>query len=269
MIKMNTLIIIALVLIFLGGIGAILLAIGQSISSSRGKTEIITTTKDENQNLKNEINNLKKDRQELSNELQSRDSLLQERNTEIINLSHKLEEKSQYIQDYLTGSNGYPFLDFSQLAGEPNGLFKVIPISKFPIYNLTITVFDYEMLSKKIKEDQLSGRPLLSQADFNTSRILDLRIDELSPPQSWIIDKKIKLSEAKYFVQLRARNAVTIEKIATKVFNQTLYFGFQIFTIDGKFIEERFSLGIPEEAKKILHQVLDSIPSILSFDLTG
>ena len=52
MTKMNVLTITALVLIFLGGVGAILLTIGQSISSSQDKKDIINTTKEENINLK-------------------------------------------------------------------------------------------------------------------------------------------------------------------------------------------------------------------------
>jgi hypothetical protein len=49
---MNGLTVAALGLIFLGGIGAILLVIGQAKSSQEDKLEIINTTKNENFYLK-------------------------------------------------------------------------------------------------------------------------------------------------------------------------------------------------------------------------
>ncbi|NLN25621.1 MAG: hypothetical protein GX163_08225, partial [Bacteroidetes bacterium] len=143
---MNTLTIIALILIFFGGIGAILLTIGQSISSSQDKSDIINTTKDENTNLKKDIEELKKERSQLSEALSQRDEVLQQRNDSIIELNNRLSEKSEYIQNYLTGSNGYPVVDVVNFA-TPNlnelfGMFKVRLVSKFPIYNLDVSIFD-------------------------------------------------------------------------------------------------------------------------------
>ena len=69
MTKMNTMTLIALCLIFLGGIGAILLTIGQSISSSKDKSEIIKSVKIENDALKNDIKEIKDERVKLGLEL--------------------------------------------------------------------------------------------------------------------------------------------------------------------------------------------------------
>ncbi|MNR59322.1 hypothetical protein D3C85_1805560 [compost metagenome] len=59
--QMNTLTIIALILIFLGGLGAILLTIGQSLSSADDKKDIMDTTKSENKILKDELSQIRKE----------------------------------------------------------------------------------------------------------------------------------------------------------------------------------------------------------------
>ena len=129
MTKMNTLTIIALILIFLGGIRAILLTIGQSISSSQDKSDIINTTKNENINLKKDIAELKKERNELSEALAKRDAALQEKNDTIIELNNKLSKKSEYIQNYLTGGSGYQVIEIEHFAtdnfNDISGLFSV------------------------------------------------------------------------------------------------------------------------------------------------
>lgn len=81
--KMNTITIAALILIFLGGVGAILLTIGQSISSGKDKDDIINTTKDENTELKKL--------------LKERDSNISKQNGEILELSKQLRQKSEQI----------------------------------------------------------------------------------------------------------------------------------------------------------------------------
>jgi predicted PurR-regulated permease PerM len=85
--QMNTISIIALILIFLGGVGAILLTIGQSISSTDDKTDIINTTKNENSALKKDLIEIKRERDSLNKTLALRDSNIQKQNKNIIDLS--------------------------------------------------------------------------------------------------------------------------------------------------------------------------------------
>lgn len=60
--KMNIISIIALVMIFLGGIGAILLTIGQSIDSAKTKQDLIDVKKGENIELKKQLVDIQRER---------------------------------------------------------------------------------------------------------------------------------------------------------------------------------------------------------------
>jgi hypothetical protein len=91
MFKMNTITIIALVLIFSGGIGAILLTIGQTVSSAKNKNEIINITKEENIKLKIDLAEIKEERNELSKALTKRDSAIEEKNDKIFRDLHPRE----------------------------------------------------------------------------------------------------------------------------------------------------------------------------------
>ncbi len=258
-------------MIFLGGIGAILLAIGQSISSSKDKSEIITTTKNENITLKMDIAELKRERNDLSEELAKRDAVLQEKNDTIIGLNHKLSDKSEYIQNYLTGGYGYPVIDIENFAtnnfNDLTGMFKVRLVSKFPIYNLDINVFDYDQLVNSFKKVPFTKNPIVSMADFNSAKIIVYKIDEMSPIQTRFLNKKIKLKEARYLIQLQARNNVYHQKIASIIHGTILYFGYQVFTLEGKLMEQGFGDNTSEEVKNLLIQKLNSIETKNNFDL--
>lgn len=115
---MNTLTIIALILILLGGIGAILLAVGQSKSSQADKSEIINTTQNENKDLKARLVEIKDERDKLSITLEARDKKSQEQNQNIESLSNKLVEKSEYIEKYVSGGNNYPYIEMNRVQSD-------------------------------------------------------------------------------------------------------------------------------------------------------
>jgi len=268
---MNTITIIALVLIFCGGIGAILLTIGQTVSSAKNKNEIINITKDENIKLKNDLAEIKEERNELSKALTKRDSALEEKNNKIIELNQQLVQKSEYIQNYLTGGKGYPVLFIESFAtnnySELKGLFKLSIVSKFPIYNLIINVYDYDLLINGLKTESFDKNPVLTMNNFKKSRILEYKIDELSPNQSTYFGNEIKLGEARYFIQIKARNDVFIEKVASIISETILSFGYQVYTLDGKLMEQGFGDNTSEDIRSKLIQKLNSIPLTTNFDM--
>lgn len=92
--KMNILTIVSYVLIFLGGMGAILLAYSQAIGSEKDKKEIIANTKEQNTRLKEDLNLIKNERDSLSKILAERDERIKVQNENILELSNKLFEKS-------------------------------------------------------------------------------------------------------------------------------------------------------------------------------
>ena len=90
---MSTTILIALILIGLGGIGGILLVIGQANSSSIDKADIINTTKNKNNELKEQIVELKNERKKLNKNLKARDNRIQKQQKKI-----KLNEMWNKVQ---------------------------------------------------------------------------------------------------------------------------------------------------------------------------
>ena len=261
---MSTITIVALGLVFLGGIGAILLAIGQANSASKDKTEIIDITKKENAKLKTDIAELKSERNELSAELSNRDSILQRKNDIIIELNQKLSAKSEYIKNYLTGGIGYPVLYLTRIKADKNdgltGMFNLKSSSKFPIYNLIVRVFDYDLMHNSFKKVQFSDNPVISISDYDKAKILVYKLDELSPTQILFFNEKIELKEARYFIQLQARNNTFIEKIAIIFYKSSFYLGFQVYTIDGELLKQDLGDDISAEVKAIMIQKLNSIP---------
>ena len=116
--KMNTLTIIGIFLVFLGGIGGIILALGQAHSAQNDKKEIISTTKSENKDLKSRIVELKEERIKLSTMLEERDKRISEQNLKIESLNNQLIEKSDYIQKYISGGNSFPSIDVNGIPDE-------------------------------------------------------------------------------------------------------------------------------------------------------
>lgn len=108
-------------MIFIGGIGAILLAIGQSISSQNDKTEIISTTKEENKQLKNELADIKKERDVLNKELAIRDKKIHEQTDTIIELQKQQNADFKNKLDLENQSN------FNQLKKAFSDLFRLAP----------------------------------------------------------------------------------------------------------------------------------------------
>jgi septal ring factor EnvC (AmiA/AmiB activator) len=95
--KMNTLTIIGIFLVFLGGIGGIILALGQAHSAQNDKKEIISTTKSENKDLKSRIVELKEERIKLSTMLEERDKRISEQNLKIESLNNQIISKSIFL----------------------------------------------------------------------------------------------------------------------------------------------------------------------------
>lgn len=101
--KMTILSIIALALIFLGGIGGILLAVSQSLEASKTKQDIIRTTQEENLKLKDQLLELRRERDSLKLDLEQRDeriqqqtSMLQAKSDQIIGLQQESIEQNEY-----------------------------------------------------------------------------------------------------------------------------------------------------------------------------
>ena len=269
---MNTISIIALILIFLGGIGAILLTIGQSISSAGDKNEIINTTKTENIELKNQLAELKDERKLLNDSLSERDRNISEQNKEIISLNKKLAEKSEYIQNYVTGGKGYPILDIAEFFGEKNSehhfAFKIENKFDFPLSNIQIEVFDYEAVKSKAFYQPEIADPFIKYEDLKTARVVHEKIDEMPAHQHRYIDQSFQIRPGKYSLSISSRSQSINEKIVVKEIDNRMYVGIQIFDSKAKMIEELLRGDMSSKIKTILRNELNTIPNPVRLNLS-
>jgi hypothetical protein len=269
--NMNTLSIVALILIFLGGVGAILLSIGQSISSAGDKNDIINTTKNENASLKKELAEIRKERDALSHTLEQRDSNIQEQNKSIISLSEKLAEKSEYIQNYLTGGKSFPFLDireFPRNINEPQKfLFQLENNFELPIYNIEGLVYDYEIVKQKSFYKERFPEPFIKLDDLKAARILDIRFDAVPANKYRTFEKEFTAKDGSYYIIIHARNQAVVEKIAVLKVGEGFTYGFQVLNLKGEILKQDIKKDLPSEIKAKVIQRLNSIPNNMKFNI--
>lgn len=268
--QMNIISIIALVLIFLGGVGAILLTIGQTISSSEDKNDIINTTKEENKYLKKELSEIRKERDELNKTLEIRDSNIQEQNSKIIQLSSKVSEKSDYIQNYITGGTGYLFLDMRKLSspGQYNTfMFQLDNFFDLPLYNINCNIYDYEIIKNKSYYRSNTLRPYIKLNDYKGAKIVDTEFSEINAHNFITIDQIFPVKNSLFYAVIRARNQTVIAKMTILIVGQGDYFGLQIFDKKGKLLKEDINNEMPKAISDQVKIRLESIPSNMSLNL--
>jgi hypothetical protein len=269
--QMNTISVIALILIFLGGIGAILLTIGQSISSSEDKNDIINTTKSENLGLKNDLKDIKIERNKLNKTLEKRDAKIQEQNDSIFKLNEKLAEKSDYIQNYLTGGKGFPILYLNKMINDKNNMTKygmeLENNSDLPIYYVSCHVMDYDKIEPSIYTKANSNIKFVTQKDLDNSIIFNYTFSEMSPHVREQLGFDFDLKSGRYRAKLSTRNIKLVQKIALLNVGKETYYGYKTVTYEGKTIFETKFIGVPQAIKKILKEQLESIPTDLTLTL--
>jgi len=268
---MNLISIIALIFIFLGGVGAILLTIGQSISSSEDKNDIINTTKNENLFLKHELNEIKKERDSLSRILEKRDLNIQHQTSNIIHLSNKLSEKSEYIQNYITGGDGYLLLDMRQLAvtdRSSNFMFQLENLFDMPLYNISCNIYDYEMIKKKSYHNPTDVlRPCIKLDDYHAAKIVERTFPEINAHNYITIDQIFPVKSCLYYAVVKARNQTVIAKMTILTIGQGDYYGFQILDLKGKVLKEDINSAMPKPISDKIKQRLNSIPSKMALTI--
>lgn len=268
---MNLLSVIALILIFLGGLGGILLTIGQYKSSAVDKSDIINTTKIENAKLKQDLKEIKNERDSLNKTLEKRDLSLAEQTAEIISLNRKLQDKSNYIQNYLTGGNSFPFLEVQESRNSKSdaqrSLFRIVNNFEMPIYNLQIAGFNYDQIETKSVKKSNNSRITINYDQYLKCRVINQFFNELPPHTSITLQEEIPLVEKRYFVIFSSRGQAVMEKIVTVQLGQELLYGAQLVRLkDHTVLKEDFSPLNDEKKKEKIKDRLNTIPVILYFN---
>ena len=261
--KMNIIIIIGISLIFLGGIGGIILAIGQAQSAREDKQEIISTTKTENIDLKLQILELKDEREKLNKLLEMRDKKISDQNQKIESLSNQLIEKSDYIQNYLSGGDSYPYVDINGIPNEKGEnaaiTFSVVNSFELPIYDITIEAWDYDLIVSKTS--YIAKDCFIKREDFNNSKLFIFEKRLLSPNSIDLYPGSHPLRPYEIYIRIHTRNKSLIQKASIIEHNGSFFASYQIFSYpDMKLMKEHFyttSIDISKDMKIKLDEIPD------------
>jgi hypothetical protein len=144
-------------------------------------------------------------------------------NAEIIRIQKKLNEKTEYISNYLTGGDGFPYISFTDLKSENalNIAFILYNDGEFPLYEVNVIMYDYDILKKKEIETKGMGGEfekhpeykLIKIDDYKSATVFQIK-EELPAKSHRIIDAKFPLKESKYSVIINSRNGTITERIA-------------------------------------------------------
>jgi hypothetical protein len=271
--KMNLISVIALVMIFIGGIGAILLTIGQAKDSARDKQDLIDVTKDENTQLKTQLTDLQKERNDLKSDLEKRDDRINEQTTTIIDLNKQLVEKSNYISNYLIGGKGFPLVTTSSIqASNPKDnertTFTLHNDTDLPLYDITAIVFDWNYILSKKSDSSDPSVPHLKQTDLEKSMIYRFDNPQMFEKSNIITKDRFDLHDALLYIKLKCRSSFVHEKMAFVVENKVIYSGYIVHDGDGNVLKEWMSEGITSSAKLAIKKKFDQIPNKVAFKLT-
>lgn len=269
---MSWLFITSIILIGLGALGGILMTIDQFKSGNETKDEIINNFKENNKQLTKQLNGIEKERNELTKDLELRDFRVEKQSEEIINLNKKLAEKSEYISNYLTGGEGFPFIDllsFETSKVSPKKLFVKIENSfELPIYNIDFKIMDYDMIEKLSYYNSEKKLREISEKDYYNSIIFNKEISELPPKQWNSFESKIFQRSFRFHLNIRTRNGVFIEKIvAIEIINDFFWYGFQLFDKKGNLLYENINKEMKPEFKKMIQKQLATIPVNLKLQI--
>lgn len=261
--KMNTLTIVGILLVFLGGIGGILFALGQAHSAQNDKNEIISTTKSENKDLKSQIIELKEERVKLSAMLEVRDKRISEQNLKIESLSNQIVEKSDYIQEYISGGNSFPNLDVNGIPDDTGVnaaiTFSIVNSFDLPVYDINVEAWDYDQVI--LKTSYTSKEGVIKRGDFSSSIIFTYEKKLLPPNTIDIHPGSFPFRPYRLWIAIHTRNKLVIQKIAMIKYEGKFYAGYLILEYPNWEILKEYFYTTSPEIQKELKKELDNIPN--------
>ena len=186
-------------------------------------------------------------------------------------MSNKLNEKSEYIQNYLTGGTGFPFIDIrnfaTKLSSQQNCVFQVENDFDYPLYNVSIDVFDYDILQSKSHFESGLSEVMIKIDDYKKAKIMEINYQEIPSKEYRTIDKKFIEKEGRYLINIHSRNMTTVERIAILKLGEGYYYGFQVINLKGEVLKQLIKEDMPEEIRKLVIDKLKSIPNNMKYIL--
>lgn len=271
---MNWISIVALIMIFLGGIGAILLTIGQTKDSAKDKQDLIDLTKAENVELKTRLQELQDERKSLKADLEIRDKRIDTQTNNIIELNEQLVEKSDYITNYLTGGKGFPIVVINTIKStnpkdDEKITFTLKNETDLPLYDVTAIIFDWNYIKAKLSNSEHPNKPYLKKEVLQKSLIQRFDQSQMSEDSDVITAEEFNMKDGLLYIKLKCRSSFVHEKMAFVTEGKIIYYGFLIHDKDGKILKEWIDPGATESAKKAIRKKFDLIPNKVVFTLTN
>ena len=199
------------------------------------------------------------------------------KNEEIINVQQKLNNKSEYISNYITGGEGFPYISLAELRSENQNNFNLAFIlnndGEFPLYDIDGTMLDYNILKQKQIENKGMGAEFDKYPEFKIIKFDDyksaviLKLSEDLPSKSMrYIDLKFPIKEFKYHFILNSRNGTITERIAL-IKDETAKFIFLVEVFDSKEkllkrIEGKFVNNLN---RNMIEDAINEIPKSLKY----
>lgn len=263
---------IAFTLLIGGGVGAVLLAISQSLNSAQDKSELVKLTTEKNAELKQQLLDLQIERTQLKDELEDRDKRIHVQQDKILNLSSQLVEKSDYITNFLTGGKGFPIITPSIIRtsnGSGKVTFTLANENELPLYDVVAVVFDWNYIEPRIEHSTNGSPPKLKQQDLIKSTMYRFDESQMFEKSNIISKDQFDLSDGLLWITLKCRSAVVHEKMAFVIEGGVVYQAFMVYNEKGEILKEWMPDGIPSTAREAIKKKFGRIPTNVSFTLTN
>lgn len=233
--------------------------------SEKDKRDIITT-------LQSDLKVIRSERDELSRQLEARDTLLDIRDKKIVDLQMRLDEKTQYIQDYLTGGNNLPLLILEGVQSEDGNQtgerMTLLNDSDFPLSQFNANVYNYNILQQHII-NRPNRDPAIKRSLWDSAQVTFFSSADIPPNAKYGSNHDITLpwGEKRYYVIMGTRSQRFTQKmVAMKIGVDGNFWGYQVFDVKGTLLKERIDglRSMPSgQEKEIVRKELAKIPTEL------
>lgn len=205
----NTWTIIAYIFILLGGLGAIILGVQQTIGA----------WKDNQSNMgahQETRNTVTEKTEELESTLKARDKKIEKQNKKIDSLNSELLKKSNFIETYISGGDAFPIMRITRIGNViPNIHFDLENKFNLPIYDVNIELYDYDVLMRNtFKGNGEEGKKFIYLNIYRQTRLVQYNIALLSPKttKTGTNPNDIPVKDYNFYMKIQTRNRSLIQK---------------------------------------------------------
>lgn len=257
---MDSLSILLIVLILIGSLAGIAFTAKQIIDSKNDKRDIIDTLTRTSENQKSQLELLKIENEQLHKSLEIKSDKIDTQNQDIQNLNKIILEKSDFIQNNLFGK-GYSYIDIvSEImeGADPKTdatiYFRVNNDFEFPLYNVSIEVFDFDQLLKLSKPLKGELRQI-NLPDYKKCFVIDQRYPEINPKQRTTIGSPLNyLTVRRYYLTMSHRNGTYWQRILLVLDKGKISVLTEVFDFNNNLLKSEYNCD-PAKRDKLIEEL--------------